>query len=146
MKLNRSSVATFLTSESGISAINFMPVTPEEKAATDKDQEILRRTQHTLTYKDEKNGQKNPRMPPLRYKCCLQLYTTYAVLLGMFFTPNNGHIKGLNAVQGQLRAMSQQSSNLTRQYLANVTWLILDDGCFHLLEAMSVRKLEGHPM
>ena len=64
----------------------------------------------------------------------------------MFFTPNNGHIKGLNAVQGQLRAMSQKSSNLTRRYLANVMWAILDDICFHFLDAMSVSKLEGQPM
>ena len=71
----------FFTSESGISAINFMPVTPEEKAARDKDREIHQRTQHTLTYKDEKYAKKTPRMPPLRYECCLQLYTTYTMLL-----------------------------------------------------------------
>ena len=64
----------------------------------------------------------------------------------MFFIPNNGHQKGLNAVRGQLRAMSQQSSNLTRRYLANVMWAISDDGCFHFLEAISVSELEGQPM
>ena len=42
--------------------------------------------------------------------------------------------------------MSQQSINLTRQYLPNVMWAILDDGYFHFLEAMSVRKLEGQPI
>ena len=85
-------------------------------------------------------------MPPLRYKYCLQLYTTYAVLFEMFFTPKNGHLKGLNRVQGKLRAISQQISNLTRRYLANVTWAILDDGFFYFLEAMLVSKLEGKPM
>ena len=79
----------------------------------------------------KKNAQKTPMMPPRRYECCLQLYKTYTVLLEMFFTPNNGHLKGLSTVQGQLREVSQQSSNLTRRYLAYVTWAILDDGCFH---------------
>ena len=37
-------------------------------------------------------------MPPLRYECCLQIYITYAVLLEMLFMPNNGHLKGVNAV------------------------------------------------
>ena len=146
MELTGSSVATFLTSESGISAINFMPVTPEEKSARDKGREIRQRTQHTMTNKDDKNTHKTPRMPPLRYKYCLQLYTTYAVLFEMFFTPNNGHLKGLSTVQGQLREVSQQSSNLTRRYLAYVTWAILDDGFFYFLEAMLVSKLEGKPM
>ena len=105
VELTRPSVAKFLTSESGISAINFMPVTPEEKSTRDKDREIRWRTQNTLTYKDEKNAQKTLRMPPMMYAFCLQLYTTYAVLLVMFFTPTNRHLKCLNAVTGQLREM-----------------------------------------
>ena len=103
VELTGSIVATFLASESGISAINFMPFTPEKKSDRDKYLEIRRRTQHTLTYKDEKNAQKTPRILTLRYECFLQLYITYAVLLGILFTLNNGHLKGLNAVRGQLR-------------------------------------------
>ena len=44
VELNRTSMATFFTLESGISAINFMPFTPEEKANRYNDQEIRRRT------------------------------------------------------------------------------------------------------
>ena len=123
----RSNMATFLTSELGLSMILLMPRTEDEIIELDAEWERRRRVGKNVTTADYKAAEKAPRMPPLRWDEVCLLFTTWALMLKMLFGKRNAHLLGLNSIRQHMMTLSSTKHLYNAQYFANVVWCVLDD-------------------
>lgn len=133
-----SDMATFLTSESGLSLLQLMPRTQQEKSEYLLQKKRLAQSKGTLTYADAKNLEKMPRLPPNTWESTYTLLTTWCIFLKMLFGGANGHVQGVDSVRGQLMQLGKLQHAVDATYYANVIWAVLDDACKHFSEYISM--------
>ena len=137
----RSNAATFLTSEMGLSLMQLMPRTEDERIELDMERERRKRAGKNVTLAECKAAEKAPRMPPLRWDEVLTLFTTWGKLLEMLFGDNNAHLQGLNAVRRHLLSLAETKHRYSTTYFANVVWCVLDDSVRWLNQVMPYEDL-----
>ena len=87
-----------MTSESGLSIIQMLPVGPAEEAQLEYERTLREKTRTTLTYSNANKAAKAPRLPPQTYKTMLMLLTTYALFIKMLFGKRNAHLRDINTI------------------------------------------------
>ena len=108
-----------------------MPRTDEARLEMEDEYQLRMSVRENLTMADLRRAERTPRLPPLRWEELLTLLPTYALFLEMMFGAKNTHLLGINAVRRQLYAMADFRHLVSRSYMANVSWAVLDDGVNH---------------
>ena len=137
----RSNMATFLTSELGLSMMLLLPRTEEEIILMDAEWERRRRAGKNVTTADYKAAEKAPRMPPLRWDEVCLLFTTWALMLKMLFGERNAHLLGLNSIRQHVMTLSSTKHLYNTQYFANIVWCVLDDAVRSFNQVMPYEDL-----
>ena len=123
----RSNMATFLTSELGLSMMLLLPRIEEEIILMDAEWERRKRAGKNVTTADYKAAEIAPRLPPLRWDEVCMLFTTWALMLKMLFGERNAHLLGLNSIRQHMMTLSSRKNLYNAHYFANIVWCVLDD-------------------
>ena len=142
VEFTESDEASFVTSETGISALCLLPKSTKEVAKLKRDKLAMIAAKGNISVADAKKLQRRPRMPPAEWEPMVTLLTTYSMLLRMLFGRRNNHLKGVDQVRRVLMKLGKNKSKLNAQYFANVMWAVLDDGCKHFSECTSLEDLQ----
>jgi hypothetical protein len=102
----------------------------------------------TLTMKEWKAAERDPRLPPGTFEETYTLFTTYAMLIEMMFKVEglpmrNNHALGLDGVRGQM--LLKQEDDLRPNYFANIVWAVLSDAVLHFNECLDMDDIVGKP-
>jgi hypothetical protein len=148
VQFTEASVATFLTSESAFSLLHLMKRTPAEIQMLERQSQQREKARLTLTLKEWKAAERDPRLPPGTFEETYTLFTTYAMLLEMLFKVEglpmlNNHALGLDEVRGQM--LLKQEDDLRPNYFANIVWAVLSDAVLHFNECLDMDDIVGKP-
>ena len=139
----KSSRATFITSEAGISMINLLPWSREGLTLMKKEREV-REACALPTYSEAKKQQQQPRLPPTSWADTVALLTTYTLFLEMLFRHKNHHFLGIEGIIGQLKSTASICDALEAINYAQLCWAVREDMCIFFSESLVMDDFLRH--
>ncbi len=138
-----SNIATYRTSEMGLSMLLLMPWTEEQQINIEQEFERRKTAGKTITIADLGRAERVPRMPPSRWEDIIILFTTWSNLMEILFMRKNDRFMGMDSLRRYMMGLADTKLCYNASHFVNILCAAHDDAVCHMNMTVSWEDLQN---